>query len=164
MASDGVHQCVGVNAGSCSRGHTLNRALLIYKGWFRLTHFKIIMHQFFWLLNTSWRMKPIYKMTETEKDVQNYWGKTTASLKIARLPEVLIGIQIGVQSCKPHTYHNFLNTNAYCGWTQIFCFVAFFLAAESSVFFVVAIARTQWRKNFQKFRKWGIGRQRTNYC
>ena len=70
-------------------------------------------------------------MTETEKDVQNYWGKTTASLKIARLPEALIGIQIGVRSCKPHTEHNFLNTHAYCGWTQVFCFVAFFLAAES---------------------------------
>ena len=68
-------------------------------------------------------------MTETEKVVQNYWGKTKASLKIARLPEALIGIQIGVRSCKPHTDHNFFNTNAYCGWT--YCFVAFFLAAES---------------------------------
>ena len=51
------------------------------------------------LLSMMWS---IYKKTETENDVQNHWGKTTAFLKIGSLPEALTKF---VRSCKPHTDH-----------------------------------------------------------
>ena len=131
-----------------------------YVGTDHVSHFPIQSFYYPWCGRFTKRQKPRTTFKTIEEKRRRFW-RLAVFLRLWQNLSHLANHTLTTAGLFTHKCLGWMNPSLLlCGFLP----GSRLLARYSCAFFVVAIARTQWKKVFKKVRKWSIVPQGTNSC